>query len=71
MSFMSRIMPHSCDSCREKLSISHALDYKKGFLVTTSHNNLNDGVSELARKSFISSYVRDPPLSTMVVPCRA
>ena len=51
-----------CDGCQSKLSISHALDCKKGGLVTAHHNELRDGVADLAGKAFTPSHVRDDPL---------
>ena len=51
-----------CDGCQAKFSISHALDCKKGGLVTVRHNELCDGVAYLAGKAFTSSHVRDNPL---------
>ena len=43
-------------------SISHALDCKKGGLVTARHNELCDGVADLAGKAFTPSHVGDNPL---------
>ena len=51
-----------CDGCQAKFFISHALDFKKGSLVTARHNELCDGVADLAGKSFTPSHVRDDPL---------
>ena len=51
-----------CDRCQAQFSISHALDCKKGGLVTARHNELLDGVADLAGKSFNPSHVRDDPL---------
>ena len=42
--------------------ISHALDCKRGGLVTARHNELRDGVADLAGKDFTPSHVRDDPL---------
>ena len=55
-------LPTHCDGCQAKFSISHALDCKKGGLVTACHNELRDGVADLAGKSFTPSHVRDDPL---------
>ena len=55
-------LPTYCDGCQAKFSISHALDCKKGGLVTTRHNELCDGVVDLAGKSFTPSDVRADPL---------
>ena len=55
-------LPTHCDGCQAKFSISHALDCKKVGLVTARHNELRDGVAELAGKAFTPSHVRDDPL---------
>ena len=55
-------LPTYYDGCNTKFSICHALDCKRGGLVTACHNELCDGVSDLAGKSFTPSHVRDDPL---------
>ena len=55
-------LPTHCNGCQSKFSISHALDCKKGSLVTARHNELRDGVSDMAGKAFTPSHVRDDPL---------
>ena len=40
--------PKYCDVCEVRFSISHALDCKKGGLVMARHNELRDGVADLA-----------------------
>ena len=68
-----------CDGCQAKFLISHPLDCKKGSLVTVCHNDLRDGVSDLAGKALTPSHVRDDPLiysgcamkRTKAVPSRA
>ena len=55
-------LPKYCDGCEARFSIIHALDCKKGGLVTARHNELRDGVSDLAGKAFTPSHVRDNPL---------
>ena len=55
-------LPTYCDGCQAKFSISHALDCKKGGLVTARHNKLRDGVADLAGKAFTPFHVRDDPL---------
>ena len=55
-------LPHYCDSCNAKFSICHALNFKRGGLVTACHNELQDGVADLAGKAFTYSHVRDDPL---------
>ena len=55
-------LPSHCDGCDTKFSISHALDCKKGGLVTARHNEIRDGVADLAGKAFTPAHVRDDPL---------
>ena len=55
-------LPTHCDGCQAKLLISHTLDCKKRFLVTARHNELRDGVSDLAGKAFTPSHVLDNTL---------
>ena len=55
-------LPVYCDGCQAKFSISHALDFKNGGLVTARHNELRDGVADLADKALTPSHVRDDPL---------
>ena len=62
MASIPRDHPTHCDGCQAKFSISHALDCKKGGLVTARHNELRDGVAYLAGKAFTSSHVSNDPL---------
>ena len=55
-------LPSHCDGCDAKFSISHSLDCKKGDLVTARHNELRDGVADLAGKDFTPAHVCDDPL---------
>ena len=55
-------LPNHCDGCTAKLSIYHALDCKRGGLVTARHNDLRDRVADLSRNGFTPSNVRDNPL---------
>ena len=50
------------DGCNAKFTICHALDCKRGGLVTAHHNELWDGVADLSSKAFTPSHVRDDPL---------
>ena len=50
-----------CDGCNSKFTICHALDCKRGGLVMARHNELRDGVADLAGKAFSPSHVRDDP----------
>ena len=51
-----------CDGCEGRFSISHGLDCKKGSLVTVHHNEVRDGLSDLASKAFTPSHVHGKPL---------
>ena len=55
-------LPTYCDGCNAKFTICHALDFNRGSLVTTRHNELLYGVADLAGKAFTPSHVRDDPL---------
>ena len=55
-------LPKYCDGCEARFSISHTLDCKKGGLVMARHNELRDGVADLAGKAFTPSHVRDDSL---------
>ena len=50
-----------CDGYNAKFSIYHALDFKKGGLITNCRNKLRDGVAELAGKLVAPLNVRDDP----------
>ena len=45
-------LPTHCDGFQAKFSVIHALDCKKGGLVTARHNELRDRVADLAYKAF-------------------
>ena len=55
-------LPTYCDGCNAKFTICHTLDCKRGGLVTAHHNELRDGVADLAGKAFTPSHIRDDPL---------
>ena len=55
-------LPTYCDVCNAKFKICHALNCKRGGLVTERHNDLRDGVADLASKALTPSHVRDDPL---------
>ncbi len=48
-----------CDGCGQKCSIRHALGCKKGSLVISCHNKIQDKLSDLASKALIPSAVCD------------
>ena len=53
----------NCYGCNAKIFICHALDCKKGGLITTHHNELRNGFTNLAGKYFTPSYVCGKPLT--------
>ena len=55
-------LPKYCNGYNSRFSICHALDCKRGGLVTACHNELRDGVADLAGKAFTPSHVRNNPL---------
>ena len=58
-------IPTHCDVCKARFTISHALDCKKGGLVTARHNELRDGVEYLAGKAFTPTHVSDDPMNIL------
>ena len=48
-------LPKHCDGCNAKFTICHTLDCKRGGLVTARHNELRDGVADLASRTFTRS----------------
>ena len=42
------LMPASCDGCGGDFSLTHALDCRKGGLVTQRHNDVRDALGDLA-----------------------
>ena len=57
----SPYMPSHRNIYGSALSICHALDFKKGSLITARHNDLRDGVANLAGKDFTPVNVRNDP----------
>ena len=55
-------LPTHSDGCEARFTISHALDCKKGGLVTARHNELRDGVEDLADKALSPAHVHENPL---------
>ena len=55
-------LPKYCDGCNAKFKICHVLNCNRGGLVTARHNELWDGVIDLASKAFTPSHMRDNPL---------
>ena len=52
-------LPKYCNGCNTRFSICHALDCKRGGLVTARHNELCEEVADLAGKAFTTSHVRN------------
>ena len=52
-------MPANCDGCGAATSLEHALDCKKGGLVTQSHNEVRDVIGNLASVVF-KEVVKEP-----------
>ena len=55
--------PKYYDRCNAALSIYHALNLKRGCLVTARHNDLCDKVADLSGKAFSPNHVRNNLLS--------
>ena len=55
-------LPKYCDGCNTRFSIYHALNCKRGGLVTARHNEICDGVADMAGKAFTPSHVHNDPL---------
>jgi len=53
------LIPASCDGCGEDFSLTHALDCRKGGLVTQHHNEVRDAVGDLAALGY-SKVVCEP-----------
>ena len=51
--------PGHCDGCGEEFSFQHALDCKKGGLVTQRHNEVRDALGDLAAIVY-KEVVREP-----------
>ena len=51
--------PLHCDGCNAKISIRYYLDCKKVSLITTRHNKICVGVSDLSGKAFNTPHMHD------------
>ena len=51
-------LPNHCDGCNAKFSIRNSLDCKKGGLIMSCHNEICDGVPDLAGKASTPSHVQ-------------
>ena len=52
-------MPSSCDGCGAQFSLGHALDCKKGGLITQRHNEVRDALGDIAALTY-KEVVREP-----------
>ncbi len=52
-------MPASCDGCGAPFDLGHALDCKKGGLVTQRHNEVRDALGDIAAMAY-KEVVREP-----------
>ena len=55
-------LPHRCDGCGACFSVEHALQCKKGGLVTARHNELRDELGSLAAMAFTPKAVCNEPM---------
>ena len=53
------MLPASCDGCGGDFSLTHALDCRKGGLVTQRHNEVRDALGDLAALGY-REVVREP-----------
>ena len=53
------LLPGSCDGCGGDFSLTHALDCRKGGLVTQHHNEIRDALGDLAALGY-REVVREP-----------
>ena len=54
--------PHYCDGYNANFFICHALDCKRGGVLTARYNELCDRVADLSSKAFTPSHERNEPL---------
>ena len=52
-------MPATCDGCGALFDLEHALDCKKGGLVTQRHNDVRDALGDLASIVF-NNVLKEP-----------
>ena len=55
-------LSNSCNGCGVQFYVAHDLDCKKGVLVTTPHNDLHDGFTDLVSNAFTPWYICDDHL---------
>ena len=54
-------LPDNCDGCGAAFSICRSLKCKKVGLITARHNELRDGVADLASEAFTPTHARGDP----------
>ena len=54
-------LPSHCDACGAAFTIYHALEFKKGGLITARHNKIFNGVADLSGKAFTPVHMLDDP----------
>ena len=52
-------MPVECNGCGSDFSLEHALDCRKGGLITQCHNEVRDALGEIAAMAF-KEVIREP-----------
>ena len=62
MASIPQTSPNTATAATPGFPFFHALDCKRGGLVTARHNELRDGVADLAIRDFTLSHVRNDPL---------
>lgn len=55
-------LQETCDGCNKSFSVQHALDCKKGGLITQRHNEIAGELMDWAKKATTPTAVRDEPL---------
>ena len=55
------LMPARCDGCGKDSSLTHALDCRKGGLVTQRHNKIRDALGDLAALGYIQGSCSGTP----------
>ena len=55
-------LPHRCDGCNERFTVSHAMSCKKGGLVVMRHNDVSAEWHHLCAQALQPSAVSDEPL---------
>ena len=62
MAYILQTFPHTVTAAMPNSKIRHVLNCKRGSLVTAHHNEILDGVADLAGKAFTPSHMRNDQL---------